>query len=49
VIALVISSGATAYPSRQPVMLKVFDKPMMLTARSRRPGIDAGETCGRPS
>ena len=36
-------------PMRHPVMLNVLERPMMLTVRSRRPGSEAGETCGRPS
>ena len=45
----VSAAGAIAQPTRQPVTLKVFDNPLVVTVRSAMPGSDAIGTCARPS
>ena len=39
---------AERYPTRHPVMLKVFEKPEMVIVRSAMPGIVAGLMCSWP-
>ena len=44
-----IGLGAMVYPSRQPVMAYVLEKPLMVMVRSAIPGSDPGLMCSRPS
>ena len=49
VICATTFSGAMAQPSRQPVMAKRFERPLIMTVRSRMPSSDQMEACGTPS
>ncbi len=39
-MASITSTGATAYPSRHPVIAKLLENPSMITVRSAMPGSD---------